>query len=601
MPESQVETTRPVNTRPVLEEHMIEVKGEGISRGNHAVADDALATLRVAVVMVTWNRKEMIAQVLEDLAKQSFNPDHFDVVVTDNASTDGTLEYLNERFCPERVVQNPTEEAHKPRFDLSGTTGQTNTLGFGSLTIIRNSHNHGGCGGFNTGFAFVDQVLDSNNTHTKPDFIWLVDDDVRMPRDTCKQLLTTAIDDDSIGLVGTRTVHIDKPSETIETTIYFNPVTGLMDDHPPAGHRLEASHNEWASCVGGPKGEHTYTGVREVDVVSACSMLARWSAVKRVGFWDWRYFIYCDDADWCMRFGKAGYKVVLNLDATVLHTPWHYKLTPARLYYAQRNVVWMMQKVLPPSHLRRVVARRFYTLLRDSMKASILRKRFHAEIIAQTAKDICTGNAGKLDCRIPAVEDIGNAMERENLLRGDREIAILCCDQRSLGWAKQVRSMIRQRAAKADVVSPRFVEIVRNDVPGAHNEPPAGVRRIVYDSRRMSRLLRRPAELLIHRPDAAVVFEQVNDFPLPTGRYNIHIDPKTLSNDSIGACQIERDSLGLKLGFAWRWLITAFRCGVYLLTIKPDRSTNRYGGIAQPTPTTPRGTPCQQHNSGDAG
>ncbi len=50
--------------------------------------------------MVTWNRKDMIARVLEDLSKQTFPVDHFDVVVCDNASTDGTLEYLRERFNP---------------------------------------------------------------------------------------------------------------------------------------------------------------------------------------------------------------------------------------------------------------------------------------------------------------------------------------------------------------------------------------------------------------------------------------------------------------------------------------------------------------------
>ena len=59
--------------------------------------------------------------------------------------------------------------------------------------------------------------------------------------------------------------------------------------------------------------------------------------------WDYRYFIYCDDADWCLRFARAGFKVVCNLDAVVYHTPWFQKLTPARLYYSQRNIVWVIQ------------------------------------------------------------------------------------------------------------------------------------------------------------------------------------------------------------------------------------------------------------------
>ena len=84
-------------------------------------------------------------------------------------------------------------------------------------------------------------------------------------------------------------------------------------------------------------------------------MLARWGGVKKVGFWDYRYFIYCDDADWCLRFAQAGYRVVLSLDAVVYHTPWHHKLTPARAYYAMRNIMWVLRKVLPLETQKREV------------------------------------------------------------------------------------------------------------------------------------------------------------------------------------------------------------------------------------------------------
>ncbi|MBK7404153.1 MAG: glycosyltransferase [Phycisphaerales bacterium] len=436
----------------------------------------------VAALLVTWNRKEMVAQVLEDLSRQTFPIDRLDVVVCDNASTDGTAEHLRERFRPEREVDNPTDAAHKPAFRAPDSVGGPNTLGFRSLTIIRNTANLGGCGGFNTDLAFVERVLDDAGASSRPDYVWLVDDDVRMPAETCERLVRTAESDESIGLVGTRTVHIERPAETIETTIYFNPETGLMDDHPARGHRLEGSHREWVSRVGGPKGEREFEGLREVDVVSACSMLARWSGVRKVGLWDWRYFIYCDDADWCMRFAKAGYRVVLNLDATVLHTPWHYKLTPARLYYAQRNVVWMMEKVLPPAELRRVVARRLYTLMRDSASALVMRRGFHAEIMRRTVDDICLGRAGKLSFDGPAEQGIGPAAERAGLLRPGARLAFLCRDGRSIGWAGQVRSEIRQFAAERGLTPPDFTEIVRNDAPGAEATP-EGVERIVYSRR----------------------------------------------------------------------------------------------------------------------
>jgi len=534
-------------------------------------------TPNIAVAMVTWNRKEMIARVLEDLAAQTFPVDHLDVVVCDNASTDGTAEHLRERFAPERLVDNPTPNAHEPDFRVPDRRQGTNTLGFRSLTIVKNTDNMGGCGGFNTDFAFIERVLDDAGADSRPDYVWLVDDDVRMPPETCERLVQVAENDPAVGLVGTRTVHIEKPEETIETTIYFNPDTGLMDDHPQAGHRLEASHNAWATEVGGPKGIHEYSGVREVDVVSACSLLARWSAVREVGFWDWRYFIYCDDADWCLRFARAGKKVVLNLDATVLHTPWHYKLTPARLYYAQRNVIWMMEKVLPPADLRHVVGRRFVSLLKESMHAMLMRRHFHAEIIRRTAKDVCVGRTGKLEPIGPAPESLCPAAARIGLFKPGARLAFLCNHPDSLEWAKRVRAHLRVYAARQELPLPTFIEIVRNTLPGAEDTPPAGIERVVYAGNWKSRI-RRNLDLLSRRPDAAVVFEQVNDFLLLFGRRNIHIDPKSLLT-----CQVEKDLPAQRLRFVGQWLRTCLRCAVYVRKLKPFRSSEKYGGFPKET------------------
>ena len=112
--------------------------------------------------------------------------------------------------------------------------------------------------------------------------------------------------DPAIGIVGSRTVDLRDRRTTMETTIYQERSTGLLADEPDRDHPLRASHDAWVATVGGVRGKREFAGLREVDVVSACSMLAHWSAVERVGFWDHRYFIYCDDADWCLRFRARG-------------------------------------------------------------------------------------------------------------------------------------------------------------------------------------------------------------------------------------------------------------------------------------------------------
>ncbi|HYE01826.1 MAG TPA: glycosyltransferase family 2 protein [Phycisphaerales bacterium] len=538
-----------------------------------APAMAAVAAPLVAVLMVTWNRKEMVSSVLAALARQTYPRERLLVTVTDNASTDGTLEYLAQRWKPEAIVENSTQAAHEPAFAPPRVTGERNAGGFARLTLIANRANMGGCGGFNTGFAYAEHAY----TEPAPDFVWLVDDDVDLPPETLERLVGTAESDPSIGIVGTRTVDIADRATTIESTIYLDRARGVMRDDAPPGHRLHESHRRFVTACGAPKGAGPYTGTTDVDVATAASLLARWSAVRRVGFWDWRYFIYCDDADWCLRFGKAGYRVVLNLDAVVYHTPWNLKLTPARLYYAQRNLVWMLRKVLPAGALRRVVGRRVLGVLRDAAYAATHRRLFAAEIIRRTADDTVRDLGGKRGWDGPAFEPALEALRRCGALRPGARVAVLLC----VPWAPKLAEALRGHVAAElaagrglpGEVEPAWVYVRRNDV-----ELPAGdgvgvppAEEVVYGHRRRSRL-KKQLPFLRRPPTAVVVVDQSNDFPMLRGRWNIHIDPKRP-----GMAQVERDGPRARAAFLARWLVTAARVGRFVLTVRPYTSPTKYG------------------------
>lgn len=520
---------------------------------------------RLAVVIVTWNRKDAVAAVLRALSAQTFPAERLDVVVVDNASTDGTSEALIGRWRPDVVAENPSTAAHEPDFRIPGRAEGAGL--FGSLSLVRNAHNLGGCGGFNTGFAFVERYLG----HGEPDYVWLVDDDVDLPPDAAQRLVETAEADASIGVVGSRAVDFNDRRTTIETTIYFDSRRGRMSDTPIPGHRLAADHARWVAQTGGTRGDRAFHGVREVDVASACSLLARWSVVKQVGFWDYRYFIYCDDADWCLRIARAGHRVVCNLDAVVYHTPWFQKLTPARLYYSQRNIVWVIQKVFPPGRLKYATFRWLASILNDCLQASWHRRLFHAEIIRRTAADVIANKGGRLDDEGPPKLPVAEALDAAGALHPGASIA-LCCNSPRLQAAaadlrRRIDAFLAARARSAD--RPRWIEIARNDVPPTGDTP--ADERIVYSRRLRSKLLRQ-VPLLRRRPTAVVVFDQTNDFPLLCGGRNIHIDLKWPDQ-----AQVERDGLGPRLAFMARWLPTALRSLWYVALLRPYRSPNRYG------------------------
>src|SRR3954447_10197137 len=57
-------------------------------------------------IVVTFNRRELLAECLQALLEQTLAPD--EIIVVDNASSDGTAEMVRERF-PQARLEAPTE------------------------------------------------------------------------------------------------------------------------------------------------------------------------------------------------------------------------------------------------------------------------------------------------------------------------------------------------------------------------------------------------------------------------------------------------------------------------------------------------------------
>lgn len=92
---------------------------------------------KVAAVVVTYNRRELLKKNIEALLVQSYND--FDIYIIDNSSTDGTFEYIKEYI-------------------------DTNKIIYEYLPI-----NIGGAGGFNYGIKKVVQL--------GYEYAWIMDDD----------------------------------------------------------------------------------------------------------------------------------------------------------------------------------------------------------------------------------------------------------------------------------------------------------------------------------------------------------------------------------------------------------------------------------------
>jgi len=56
-----------------------------------------------------------------------------------------------------------------------------------------------------------------------------------------------------------------------------------------------------------------------VEAISGACMLVRNEAMRRVGPLDEGYFMHCEDLDWCMRFRRAGWRILFVPQARVVH------------------------------------------------------------------------------------------------------------------------------------------------------------------------------------------------------------------------------------------------------------------------------------------
>lgn len=79
--------------------------------------------------------------------------------------------------------------------------------------------------------------------------------------------------------------------------------------------------------------EWDHTDMRDVDYVLGAAMFVRREAYQSVGGFDPNFFVYFEDQDWCRRFWKAGWRVVYQPRAELLH--YHRRETAEGNFFKQ--------------------------------------------------------------------------------------------------------------------------------------------------------------------------------------------------------------------------------------------------------------------------
>ena len=203
---------------------------------------------KVEAVVVTYNRKEMLAQCLDAILVQSVEVDK--IIVIDNCSTDGTPEFLEEK-----------EYLHNNK-----------------VLFKRLNSNTGGAGGFYEGMKIARAM--------NPDWVWIMDDDV-IPDKNCLEELLKADE-------------VTKEEVSFYASAIRN-VEGIAMNVPKIFRNQFTKYTDW----------YQYLEYGMVQVVKATfvSLLINGKAIQKCGLPWAPFFIWGDDSEYTQRiirdFGPA--------------------------------------------------------------------------------------------------------------------------------------------------------------------------------------------------------------------------------------------------------------------------------------------------------
>lgn len=224
----------------------------------------------LSIIIVNFNVKEFLQNLLSSILKSTGRLST-EIIVIDNASDDGSVEIIREKFPSVKLIASEKN------------------LGFGRAN--------------NLGLEI-----------SKGKFILLINPDTIVQEDTFQKLIAFFEKTPEAGLAGCKVLNSDGTLQLACRRSFpgpwtsFTKVTGLGKIFPKS--RLFARYNMTYLDE-----NQTY----EVDAISGAFMMMRREVYEKVGGFDPQFFMYGEDLDLCYRIQKAGYKVYYLHETQIIH------------------------------------------------------------------------------------------------------------------------------------------------------------------------------------------------------------------------------------------------------------------------------------------
>jgi GT2 family glycosyltransferase len=220
----------------------------------------------VSAVVVSHNTRDDLLRCLASLRDHAQLP--IEVIVVDNASSDGSVEAVRRDFPAVRVIASPE----------------------------------------NLGFSRANNL---GIREARAAYVLVINSDAEVRPGAVAALAAGLDSRNDVAVVGPRTLSSD---ETIQISFgpALSPLAEWRQRRLVSGvRRRDASALREAGALAGR--EH------EPDWVSASCFLARRKALDAIGGFDEAFFLYEEDVDLCVRLRAAGWRIVFTPSAEVVH------------------------------------------------------------------------------------------------------------------------------------------------------------------------------------------------------------------------------------------------------------------------------------------
>ena len=255
---------------------------------------------RVSIIIVTWNALSLLKQCLPSVAATEY-PD-LEIILADNASTDGSADWVAATFPEVKIVRHPENWAF--------SRGNNAAL-----------------------------------PHATGRYILLLNNDVEVPPEWLQPLVDVMEAEPDVAAVQPKLLQYDQ-RDHFE---YAGGAGGFLDrfGYPFTRGRLFFTLE---------KDDGQYDDARDVDWATGAALLLRRAALDDVGLLDERFVMHMEEIDLCWRLRRRGYRVRVEPKSRVYHIGGGSLAQgdPRKTYLNFRNSLLMLYKNLSPARWRRL-------------------------------------------------------------------------------------------------------------------------------------------------------------------------------------------------------------------------------------------------------